>query len=498
MEIKNLAKNTIILAVPKVLLFFVGTIRSKLIAVFLGPEGAGIMSQLRDTVQNISSFTLSGMNDGVVKLIAKENSIDADIRKIASIIKTFGYIIVPLTFIVVIAGYTFSSEITQFVFGNLKYKDYFQIGFMSLPFVILSSSSFAILKAYKEIKLIAISDVVIMVTNLILFVPLIYFFKIKGAVFFVAISYFINLGIYFYFARTRVLSKINLSFFQIANTPPQKAYFKELFRFFGYGLTSGAFQIAVGLTIRSIVVNTLGLAKIGIYSPILTWSGLITGFILSSLTTYLFPRISEAKSNDDIVGVINDVIRLMTFTIFPFIIIGIATRDWFIPMFYSKEFLEAAIYLPFHFSALIFTIWNFAFAQIFAPTGRLRYFFFIIVFHNTLSLLMVYFLTPHYGLFGWMAQFTITPVVTALVYFIFWQKTIHFKLQAKNWKLVLYTILALGAMLVVQNSKFVLLVLSAFAIFFMYFLLDINEKNFLKRKSLNIIKHSVTRRKLKN
>ena len=64
MEIKTLAKNTTLLAGPKVVKFLVGIIRSKLIAVFLGVTGAGIISQLQNTIQEIKNFTLSSLPKG--------------------------------------------------------------------------------------------------------------------------------------------------------------------------------------------------------------------------------------------------------------------------------------------------------------------------------------------------------------------------------------------------------------------------------------------------
>ena len=74
MELKILAKNTLILASPKVFKFFIGIIRSKLIAVFLGTMGVGIINQLQTIIRQFSAFTISSLPDGLVKLVAKENS----------------------------------------------------------------------------------------------------------------------------------------------------------------------------------------------------------------------------------------------------------------------------------------------------------------------------------------------------------------------------------------------------------------------------------------
>ena len=64
---------------------------------------------------------------------------------------------------------------------------------------------------------------------------------------------------------------------------------------------------------RSIVVSNLGVDSIGLYSPIIMWASMITGFILPSFSTYLYPRFCEIKSDVEISSLLNDGIRLGTF-----------------------------------------------------------------------------------------------------------------------------------------------------------------------------------------
>lgn len=482
MEIKTLAKNTMILASPKVLKFLVGIIRSKLIAVFLGTEGMGIINQLQTTIRQISTFTLSSLPQGMVKLIAKENSVGGNYEKITGIIKMYLVIVIPLTVFVTILGYYYASEITLYVFGDIKYKLYFQIGYIAVPMSILSSSSISLLQAYKEIKSIAKSGIVIILINFVLFIPLIYFYKITGGIIYVTLSFFTTFLVFHYFTKKNVLEKHDITIQNLKKAVLSKIYFKELISFMGFGLVAGTYYIFTEITARAIVVNELGIDKLGVYAPIRTWSSLFVGFILPSLNTYLFPRISEAKDDVDITGVVNDVIRLTTFVTLPFIIIGISIRQWIIPFFYSVDFIEANIYLPYHFAGLMFMIWTFAFTYIFAPTGRLKIFLvFAIIVHST-SLALVYFLVPEFGLFGYMAKFTITPIVSLIIYFIYWSKEIKFKLKPENIKIILYSLFSITFLLLLQNNNGYLQLLAVSLLVFELFLLKKEEKEYLIKK----------------
>lgn len=482
MELKILAKNTIILASPKVLKFFVGILRAKFIAVFLGLTGAGIIDQLQDTITQIRNFTLSGLSDGMVKLIAQQNGIEIDIAKVASIIKTYLIMIIPITITVTILGYIYADEITVYILGDIKYKLYFQIGFAALPLTILSSTARALLKAYKEIRSFATAEILIIIINLIIFLPLVYFYRIPGGVVYVTLSFLVTFLVIFFLMKKNVFKKHNITFSDIKNALFSKKYFKELLTFVSFGIVGGIFYIFTEVTIRAIVVNDLGIDKLGLYTPITRWSNLFLGFIMPAIYTYLYPRLSEAKSDKEIVDVVNDVFRLFTFMALPFIIIGISIRQWIIPLFYSKEFIEASIYLPYHFSTLMFVIWSSIFAQIFWPTGRLKNQFIFVIFINTLSLVLIYYLVPIHGLYGYLTKFTIVPLITIVMYFLFWRNRINFKFKKENVKIMLYSILCSVLLLVMKDNVIYLQLLSIALIIVLFFLLKKQEKEFLFNK----------------
>lgn len=459
-----------------------GILRAKFIAVFLGLTGAGIIDQLQDTITQIRNFTLSGLSDGMVKLIAQQNGIEIDIAKVASIIKTYLIMIIPITITVTILGYIYADEITVYILGDIKYKLYFQIGFAALPLTILSSTARALLKAYKEIRSFATAEILIIIINLIIFLPLVYFYRIPGGVVYVTLSFLVTFLVIFFLMKKNVFKKHNIIFSDIKNALFSKKYFKELLTFVSFGIVGGIFYIFTEVTIRAIVVNDLGIDKLGLYTPITRWSNLFLGFIMPAIYTYLYPRLSEAKSDKEIVDVVNDVFRLFTFMALPFIIIGISIRQWIIPLFYSKEFIEASIYLPYHFSTLMFVIWSSIFAQIFWPTGRLKNQFIFVIFINTLSLVLIYYLVPIHGLYGYLTKFTIVPLITIVMYFLFWRNRINFKFKKENVKIMLYSILCSVLLLVMKDNVIYLQLLSIALIIVLFFLLKKQEKEFLFNK----------------
>jgi len=490
MELKILAKNTIMLASPKVLKFAVGILRAKFIAIFLGTVGAGIIDQLHYTISQIRNISLSSLPDGMVKLIAEQNGIEFNVEKISRIIKTYILMVIPLTIGMTILGYVFADEITLYVFGDIRYKLYFQIGFIAFPVTILTTTVRAPIKAFKEIKSFAIAEMFIILINLIIFLPLIYFFKIPGAVVYVTLSFVTAFFVTYSLMRKNVMKKYNITYTDIKNAIFSKSVFNQLLAYMGVGVVGGTYFIFTEISARAIVVNELGIDKLGVYTPITSWAGLFVGFILPSVYTYLYPRLSESKTNEEIIKVINSVIRLITFVALPFIIVGISIRQWIIPLFYSIDFIEATLYLPYHFSALIFFIWSSILSQLFYATGRLKSYLIFGLIINSISLSLVYYLVPNIGLYGYLAKFTVTPLVTMATYFLFWQYEIKLKIEKENIYIMMYAILCSVLLLVFKDKNIYLQLLSIILILALYILLKKEEKEFIFKKIKGVFKRN--------
>ena len=71
MEFKTLLKNTSFLAGTRMVQFLTGLVRTKLIAVFLGTIGTGLVAQLTFVTQKMSQFTLLSMSEAVENKLQK-------------------------------------------------------------------------------------------------------------------------------------------------------------------------------------------------------------------------------------------------------------------------------------------------------------------------------------------------------------------------------------------------------------------------------------------
>lgn len=484
MELKKLVKNTSYLASTKVVQFFAGIVRSKINAILLGTTGVGIVNQLTLLTNKMSQFTMLSMSEAVVKQIA-ENKDNENVKELVrASLKSYIVLVLSFMMLSIIAFTLFADRLTVYALGNTKYLSYFYIGLFSFPILIFNSIPFAILKGFKDVKSISIARIGIIISNLIVFVPLVLIYKLQGAVIFIPLSYVITLLFNYLLARKFHLKRLNIGLKSILKVRVKKSFVKELFLFSGFGLFVGSYAIISEFVCRSIVVTNLGVDSIGLYSPIITWAGLFVGFIIPSFSTYLYPRFAETKSNKEVSGILNDAIRLSTFLLTPLLFFAIPYRDFFIKLFYSGSFSDAGKYLPYHFIGVIFFVWWYIFTQSMTPTGRIKQHAFFYTLFVTLDMLVTYFLVPVFGLYGWMLKHMISPFIFFFIYYFYLKRSISFSVDYSNIKIMIYILSGLIALIVLGKTDRVILEYILGPILFLstWFFLKAKEKDILISK----------------
>jgi O-antigen/teichoic acid export membrane protein len=487
MELRILFKNTIYLMVTRVVKFAVGFIRAKLVAIYLGTLGAGIISQLDQLTSALTQFTMLSMNDGLVKEIAESNKDDIGFKqKLACLIKSYIIMISIILISVFAISIYFSKEITVYFLGNIKYYGYFLIGLASFPVLVINSISYAILKSFKQIKYLARSELIVLVINILIFIPLIFIWGLSGAVIYIVFAFITILIVNHYYAQKIVLSKIEISLMDILTAKISRKAINELFLFAGYGLTAGIAATLAEIITRAMVVTKLGINQIGIYSPVIIWSSLFTGFILPSIGTYLYPRYCECKSDLELDGVINDSLRFVTLLMIPILLISIPIRFQIITIFYSKDFIDSGNYLPWHFLGTLFFLWMYVFLQAMKPTGRIKTEGIVTIIGCILDLAIVYYLVSLIGLYGFMLKFLISPIIIFTYYMFYWKGQIHFKLEIRNFIIMGYAVLSTLMLILIEkfiktNYKINIIIgLTLLGIAFL--MLDKSEKNIILKK----------------
>ena len=121
MELKTLFKNSSYLITARVAKFGSGILRSKLIAIYLGTLGAGIVSQLLQITTSMYQFTVLGMNDGLIKQIAESDKNEEGFdKKLTGLIKSYVFIVALILVAAIILLMVFSKDTHRICIRRFK------------------------------------------------------------------------------------------------------------------------------------------------------------------------------------------------------------------------------------------------------------------------------------------------------------------------------------------------------------------------------------------
>lgn len=482
MSLRELTKNTFILALPKVITFVLKLARAKLNAVFLGTEGLGIVNQLQEVIKKLGGFSTLSLNVGAKKLIVEFDKDKQRKIEIPKIVGIFGLITLLFVGIFFIAGLFFLEELSNYFLKDQP-KGLFLTAFLVFPLVTLRTVPKTTLSSLMEFKTISKTEIFVTVSAFITYVPLIIIFGIQGAVANIVITNILFFAAFSYFAFYKAAKKRGQQLISFKKLKIDKSTIREFVSISSATSVLGLYAIFCQLTIRGILASNLGMEKIGVYAPLIAWSGFFYSFFIPALIQYIFPKYGNCETNDELKSVANDGFRLVSFIILPFVIIMIAFREIFIPVFYSKDFLEASVYLPLHFIGIFFWTWMSVLKQILIPTGRIKQYIPFFLAEFSLYLLVIFTLVKEIGLWSWTLRYSFIPLILFLAYLIYLAKAIRFRIFLQNALLMGYGLIASGITyfltFTTENLYLIRGGVSVILITGLYFFMKKNEKSLI-------------------
>ncbi|MGZ9676509.1 O-antigen translocase [Flavobacterium sp. GNP001] len=269
-----------------------GLITSKLLAVFVGPSGMGLVGNFRVFFSALEGISTLGFQNGVVKYTAENENDSFYLKKMAF---TVSFTLMLVSIIIGVTLFCFASYWNAVVFGSsLRYEFVFKVVALSLPWYALSLIWVAVangLGYYKRVLGVAIAG---NSASILLAVYLIYQFKTTGAVLLVAL-----VPAVWFLVTMLLMPKV----VQIGTLFSMRYFdFKILKSLSSYSIMALFAAVAspfVYLIIRKEIVLSLGLEQAGYWETMARIASYYMLFVTSIVSIYYFPKLAQAKSKTD-------------------------------------------------------------------------------------------------------------------------------------------------------------------------------------------------------
>jgi O-antigen/teichoic acid export membrane protein len=330
---RQIFKATSLFGGVQVFDIIIAIIRSKFVAVLLGPTGLGIAGLLTTTTSFISSLTNFGLGTSAVKNVAATSSV-GNKEKVATVVTVLRKLVWITGLLGMIVTLVLSPWLSQLTFGNKNYTSAFIWISITLLFQQLSSGQSVVLQGLRKLKYLAKANLIGAVIGLIISVPLYYFLRIDGIVPVIILSSLTSMALTWYFSR-----KIGIRPLEI-NRRTIIAEGREMLKM-GFMLSlTGLMTTGISYFVKVYISNFGGVEQVGLYSAGFTIINTYVGMVFTAMGTDYYPRLS-AVAHDNIKAkrLINQQAEVAILILAPLLAVFLVFIKWVVIIFYSNKFI---------------------------------------------------------------------------------------------------------------------------------------------------------------
>jgi O-antigen/teichoic acid export membrane protein len=327
-------KSTSLFGGVQVFTIIISIIKSKLIAILLGPMGIGIAGLLNSTLSLITSFTNFSLERSAVKNIAVSYS-SSDLNKISAVV----YILKKLVWITGLLGslltFIFSSYLSKLTFENTDYSIAFKFLSITILFNQISSGQLAVLRGMHKLSYMAKASLYGAISGLIFSIPLYYFLGIKGITPAIIVASFFSLIISMFFSKKVYLKSTKV-------TPEH--FLKEGKEMLSVGIILSLSTLANIITsyILKIYIRSAGsISDVGLYDAGFIIVNSYFGILFTALTTDYYPRLAGiANDNKKASILMNQQSEMSLLLLSPILVFFLIFANPIILLLYSSQFIN--------------------------------------------------------------------------------------------------------------------------------------------------------------
>lgn len=460
---RQIMKATSIFGGVQVFQIIIGIIRTKFIAVLLGPAGMGVSGLLNSTTALIAGLTNFGLSTSAIKNIAGAQA-EGDENKIGKVIGVFRRLVLATGLLGMIITLLFSSYLSRLTFGNTDYTWAFAALSITLLIDQISAGQSVLLRAMRQIKLMAKSSMIASVLGLITAIPLYYVYGIKGIVPAIIIAAFTSLFLTWYFASKIYFKKVDINIKDI------KIEGKEML-IMGFMISlSGIITQLVSYFVRLFISNYGSVDDVGLYSAGFAIVNNYVGMIFTAMATDYYPKLSEvAHDVKKMNKTINQQAEIAILILSPIILVFIVFIKWVIYILYSDKFLSMNYMILFAASGVLFKALSWAIAFVFLAKSVGKLFFWNELITNIYMLVLNLVGYYWYGLTGLGVSFLLTYILYAFQVYLVSKSLFKFRIDSELIKIFFvnlgFTVLCLLTVFLIKSIHFIYSIGSILIIF---------------------------------
>lgn len=409
---RQIMKATSIFGGVQVFQIIISIIRSKFIAVLLGPLGMGVSGLLTSTIGFISALTNFGLSTSAVKDVSEAYSTGNE-KRISVISEVFRRWVWITGLLGAVLTALLSTWLSQLTFGNRDYTFAFIWISITLLFNQISAGQNVLLRGMRQIRYMAKSGMIGSLIGLFTTVPLYYFYGLKGIVPGIIVTSVITLALTWYYVQKLDIKRITIS--KVRTIAEGKGMLKM-----GFMISiSSLIMLGASYVLRIYISNTGGVDQVGLYNAGFAIISSYVGMVFTAMSTDYYPRLAAvADSNENSRVVINQQAEIGILILAPIILVFLVFINWVVIILYSMKFTPINDMILYAALGMFFKAASWSISFIFLAKGASKTFFWNELITNIYMLVFNVLGYKYFGLMGLGISFIIGYIIYVFQVFL--------------------------------------------------------------------------------
>lgn len=437
---RQIFRSSAIIGSSSAISIIVGIAKVKIVAIFFGPAGVGLMGLYQNILAIASTLAGCGISNSGVRQIAASAD-DAALFVTIRRALWMGSLVLGLFGMATL--WLFREVVSEMVFGSTMYAS--DVGWLGLGVLLtlIANSQTALLQGLRRISDMAWVTVQGSIIGAALGMLVIWLLGRDGVIWFVLVS-----------PATSVIVAIRY----VSRLPPNKTLldWQAISHQWRAMLTLGIPLMAAGLLAlvtqlcaRSLIQQKLGLEASGHFQAVWAISMSYISFALGAMAADYFPRLSAAIHDRGRASqLINEQTEVVLLLAGPILLAMLTLSPWVIQLLYAKSFTPASEMLRWQIMGDIVKIMSWPMGFVIMALGRGGIFFATELIWSLVYLVFIWFGLDRLGVLAAGVGYFAAYIVLLIVYWVMAIRLINFSAMTRNIWLFAILWLAAGVILI--------------------------------------------------
>jgi PST family polysaccharide transporter len=423
-----------------------GFTRIKLAAIILGTVGVGVLANVTSAFTLITTVAGLGLQNSAIRKISAVTDAEATSR-IGEYSAIIGRIAVTAGILCCIAMILLRHRLSRLTFGTDGTA--FQIVLLGVA-VILGNAAvapLAVLQGIRRIGDVAKINIIGATIGTVAAAALYPLFGIEGIVPTLLIAAAGKLGASLYFLKNQGFRNSSVSrSVGLRDGRDMTA--------FGISLMWGAGMAALVAYVTNVLITSKsGVSSVGLYSASLTLSAALVNFVLHSMATDYYPRLSAAAWDKRRLNtLVNQQTEIGLLLATPCLLATMTFAPWGLRIFYSGKFLSAVTLIQWLALGCFIRVIQWPMGYLQPALGKGRLFVVTQTLLNGLCLFLTWIFLWRFGVEGVAAAFAIYYLIAVFIIKLVANRLTEFKWSTPARRLVIFEAAVIISLFIVERA----------------------------------------------